>query len=251
MGALAAAGHSTETMLEFFRKASPFRFSMVTVRKPGILDTAKVVANFREYFPDDSFEGLKVKLSPDGHRHHQCLASRSSNRAAHLRDPGFVFDAHGLHTHRDRRTVVCGRRCAQQFSDRETLPRPLRRGGGPLREPRSEPYGKATWAVCSRSPSGRFEVGMHFASKQKFHECDVMLTCPELNQYGIFDTKHHRAIFETGQRATLSCHRFDQAGPSPASRSSDVRRKLAGTPADDPRKCGGVTRDLPASRCTR
>ena len=52
VGALAAAGHSTETMLEFFQKASPFRLSVVTVRKAGILDTAKVVERFREYFPD-------------------------------------------------------------------------------------------------------------------------------------------------------------------------------------------------------
>jgi len=44
VGALAAASHSTETMLEFFQKASPFRLSVVTVRKAGILDTAKVVS---------------------------------------------------------------------------------------------------------------------------------------------------------------------------------------------------------------
>jgi hypothetical protein len=62
IGALAAAGHPTETMLEFFRKASPFRLSVVTVSKPGILDTAKVVASFREYFPEDSFEALKIRL---------------------------------------------------------------------------------------------------------------------------------------------------------------------------------------------
>ena len=62
IGALAAAGHSTEEMLEFFLKASPFRLSVVTIRKAGILDTAKVVASFREYFPDDSFESLKIRL---------------------------------------------------------------------------------------------------------------------------------------------------------------------------------------------
>ena len=45
---------------------------------------------------------------------------------------------------------------------------------------------------------------MHFASKQKFHECDVMLKCPDLSQYSLFDTKHHREIFEQGKRATLA-----------------------------------------------
>jgi predicted acylesterase/phospholipase RssA len=62
IGALAAAGHSTETMLEFFQKASPFRLSVVTVRKAGILDTAKVVASFREYFPEDSWPRTAAKL---------------------------------------------------------------------------------------------------------------------------------------------------------------------------------------------
>jgi predicted acylesterase/phospholipase RssA len=71
IGALAAAGHPTETMLEFFHKASPFRLSAVAVRKAGILDTAKVVAGFREYFPDDSFEALKISSTP---------GSRSSSR---------------------------------------------------------------------------------------------------------------------------------------------------------------------------
>jgi hypothetical protein len=31
-----------------------------------------------------------------------------------------------------------------------------------------------------------------------------MLKCPELSQYGLFDTRHHREIFEAGRRATLA-----------------------------------------------
>jgi hypothetical protein len=31
-----------------------------------------------------------------------------------------------------------------------------------------------------------------------------MLSCPQLNEYGLFDTKHHREIFEAGRRATLA-----------------------------------------------
>jgi len=48
------------------------------------------------------------------------------------------------------------------------------------------------------------EVGMHFASKQKFHECDVMLRCPELSEYSMFDTRHHDEIFALGKRTTLA-----------------------------------------------
>jgi hypothetical protein len=31
-----------------------------------------------------------------------------------------------------------------------------------------------------------------------------MLRCPELSQYGLFDTKHHGEIFDAGKRATLA-----------------------------------------------
>jgi hypothetical protein len=31
-----------------------------------------------------------------------------------------------------------------------------------------------------------------------------MLRCPELNQYGLFDTRHHDEIFEHGKRTTLA-----------------------------------------------
>ncbi len=61
------------------------------------------------------------------------------------------------------------------------------------------------------------EVGMHYASEPKFHECDVMLRCPQLNEYGLFDTKHHREIFELGRRAALDAmesiqHALDAVG---------------------------------------
>ncbi len=55
--------------------------------------------------------------------------------------------------------------------------------------------------------SGRtLEVGMHVTSKQRFHECDVMLHCPRLNEYGLSDTnpKHHQQIFEAGREAALA-----------------------------------------------
>lgn len=50
------------------------------------------------------------------------------------------------------------------------------------------------------------EVGMHDTSKQKFHECDVMLHCPRLNEHGLSQTnpKHHQQIFEAGREASLA-----------------------------------------------
>jgi NTE family protein len=59
---------------------------------------------------------------------------------------------------------------------------------------------KGVVAVSERA----LEVGMHFNSKPKFHECDVMVRAPELSQYGLFDTKHHRKIFEIGRQAAIA-----------------------------------------------
>jgi NTE family protein len=201
IGALAAAGHSTETMLEFFQKASPFRLSVVTVRKAGILDTAKVVASFREYFPEDSFEALKIRLF--------LTATDIINARLRIFESGPLISA-----------ILASCSLPMVFTPTEIDGRWYVDGGvinnfpieplrgrcdvvvghyaSPLRSLR-EPDLHGLLAVSERA----LEVGMHFASKEKFHECDVMLSCPELNRYSLFDTRHHREIFEAGRRATL------------------------------------------------
>lgn len=59
VGALYAAGYGPPEMLEFFDKKTPFHLSKVAIAKPGIIDTAEVVADFEEYFPENSFEALE------------------------------------------------------------------------------------------------------------------------------------------------------------------------------------------------
>ena len=202
VGALAAAGHSTETMLEFFQKASPFRLSVVTVRKAGILDTAKVVERFREYFPDDSFEALKIRLF--------LTATEIINARLAIFESGPLIPA-----------ILASCSMPMVFTPTEINGRWYVDGGvinnfpieplrgrcdavvghyaSPLRSIKHSDL-SGVLAVSERA----LEVGMHFSSKQKFHECDVMLKCPELNQYSLFDTKHHREIFEAGKRTTLA-----------------------------------------------
>ena len=62
VAALYAAGYSPEEMLEFFKVKSPFKLSKFALGKPGFIDTEKVVADFLEYFPDNSFEALPKRL---------------------------------------------------------------------------------------------------------------------------------------------------------------------------------------------
>lgn len=202
IGALAAAGHSSETMLEFFRKVSPFRLSVVTMRKGGILDTAKVVEGFREYFPDDSFEALgtrlfvtatdivnaRLKIFESGPLIPAILASCSFPMVFTPTEvdgrwyvDGGVIDNFPLEPLRGRCDVVVGHYAS------------------PLHRVEQEDLSSVI-AVSERA----LEVGMHASSRQKFYECDVMISCPELSEYGLFDTRHHREIFEAGRRATLA-----------------------------------------------
>jgi len=202
VGALAAAGHATETMLEFFHKASPFRLSAVTVSKPGILDTAKVVASFREYFPDDSFEALKIRLF--------LTATDIVNARLKIFESGPLIPA-----------ILASCSMPMVFTPTEIDGR-WYADGGVINNFPIEPlrgrcdvvvghYASPLRSVTRKDLSGvlavserALEVGMHFASKQKFHECEVMLTCPELSNYGLFDTKHHDEIFDLGRRTTLA-----------------------------------------------
>jgi NTE family protein len=202
IGALTAAGHSTETMLEFFHHASPFRLSAVAVRKPGILDTAKVVDSFREYFPDDSFEALKLRLF--------LTATDIINARLKIFESGPLISA-----------ILASCSMPMVFTPTEVDGR-WYVDGGVINNFPIEPlrgrcdvvvghYASPLRSVSQKDLSGVFaiseralEVGMHSTSKQKFHECDVMLTCPELSEYGLFDTKHHSEIFDAGRQATLA-----------------------------------------------
>ncbi|HCM76944.1 MAG TPA: patatin [Cytophagales bacterium] len=62
VGALYAAGHSPDTILEFFKKTSIFSISNYAIFKPGIIDTSKLIAVFKKYLEDDSYESLQKKL---------------------------------------------------------------------------------------------------------------------------------------------------------------------------------------------
>ena len=62
VASLYASGYSADEMLEFFVQRNPFRISKLALAKPGIFDTDKVVADFLDYLPDNSFEALGKKI---------------------------------------------------------------------------------------------------------------------------------------------------------------------------------------------
>jgi NTE family protein len=201
VGALYAAGYSADESLEFFKAKSPFRLSRVTLRKAGFIDTDKVVSDLREYFPDDSFETLSKELF--------VTATDLVNARLEIFTSGPLIPA-----------ILASSSMPMVFTPTEIDGRWFSDGGilnnfpveplkvlcdsiigvyaSPLRTTGHEDL-KSFLAVSYRA----FEVGMYFASRRKFHDCDVLL-CPEaLTRFGVFDTKSIQEIFEIGYKETL------------------------------------------------
>ncbi|NER16848.1 patatin-like phospholipase family protein [Spongiivirga citrea] len=62
VGALFAAGHSWQSILNFFKKASLFHWKRYSSNKPGFIDTEKFYRDLAPYFPTDDFSILETKL---------------------------------------------------------------------------------------------------------------------------------------------------------------------------------------------
>lgn len=63
VGALYANGNSVNDMLSFFKETPLFKYSFLTLAKPGLIDTDKYLPIFKRYFPENSFEALEKQLS--------------------------------------------------------------------------------------------------------------------------------------------------------------------------------------------
>ena len=63
VGALHASGRCSEEILRFFDDANPFRLSRVALRKPGVIDSEKLVGAFESWFPEDSFARSSCRSS--------------------------------------------------------------------------------------------------------------------------------------------------------------------------------------------
>ncbi|WP_419213253.1 patatin-like phospholipase family protein [Maribacter sp. X9] len=62
VGALYAADKPIIDMLRFFKETPLFKYNYFAVAKPGLINTERYIATFRDYFPENSFEALKKKL---------------------------------------------------------------------------------------------------------------------------------------------------------------------------------------------
>jgi NTE family protein len=196
VAALHAAGHSPEAMLEFFVRKSPFRLSKVTLSKPGIFDTDKVVEDFKEYFPEDSFEALhkpifltatdlvegKLEVFATGRLIPAMLASASTPLVfaptevdGRLYSDGGILDNFPVEPLIGHCDVILGSFASEL---RAVTRRDLR----------------TSLAVSQRA----LEIGMYHNSRRKFHHCDLVIGLDELSAFGTFDTKRFAQMMEIG-----------------------------------------------------
>ncbi len=201
VGALYAAGYSPAEMLEFFETKNPFHLSKVAIAKPGILDSAKVVADFEEYFPENSFEALQKKLRvvatdliagvavtfDSGALIPAVLASSSVPMLfTPMNIDGGVFADGGIVSNFPSELIagIC-----------EAL---LGVHVGPIRK--CEPAEvSSSLGVLKRA----LEVGMFHSSRAKFDACDVVIQPKDLFRYGFFGIKYLREIEAAGYAAAL------------------------------------------------
>jgi NTE family protein len=201
VGALYAAGYTPEEMLEFFVRKNPFRLSKVAISKPGIIDTAKVVADFEEYFPSDSFESLDREL--------RVVATELTRGEAVTFDAGPLIPA-----------LLASSSVPLMFTPMEVGERVYADGGILSNFPVELIEGRCTTllgvhvspvGVQSRSDlqsslsvlQRALLVGMSRASEAKFWRCDVVVTPKELTVFGAFDTKHMQEIEKVGHAAAI------------------------------------------------
>ena len=200
VAALYAAGYSAEEMLEFFISKNPLRASKLSLVKPGIFDTEKVIADFLEYFPDDSFEALDKRIFLTATN---IVEARPEIFASGRLIPAILASASTPLVFTP--TEIDG----QWYSDGGIInnfpvepllglcDRILGVYASPLRSMHQPDLG-SSFAVAQRA----FEIGSYYSSKRKFHHCDLLLSPPELSAHGTFDTKHFAGIAEIGYRAT-------------------------------------------------
>ncbi len=200
-GALWAAGYDGPEMLRFFEERSPFRLSKLAVRKPGIIDTDKVVSDFRDYFPEDRFEALGKKLyvtATDLVQARMDVFESGPLIAPLLASSAFpgVFTPTEIDGHYYSDGGILANfpiepllgRCRHILGVNATPLRPI-----------TESDLDSMLDVTQRA----LEVGMHFTARTKFAHCDVIVSPAELSRFGTFDARRVREIRDIGYRATI------------------------------------------------
>jgi NTE family protein len=202
VGALYAAGHDTDTMIEFFKTTPIFNFSYYSSKKPGLIDSEKYQSYFKDYFPEDSFNALEKKLF---------VAVTDITKAKyHILSSGSLIKA-----------LIASASLPPVFSPVDYNGTLMADGGimnnfpvEPLRSTCKTILGSFVNPVKKMNPKEltntmkvfqrALDLKFYTDSKSKFKHCDFVIEPGSLYRYGILDTRNIDAIFQIGYNYAIA-----------------------------------------------
>lgn len=200
VGALYASGKSPDDIFEIFDKSVIFSFSNMALGKPGFIDLLKFKPYFQQYFPEKTFASLERPLF--------VAATDLVQGKTKIFKSGDVVDA-----------VLASSAFPLVFSP-YTINGKLYADGGivnnfpiepllkdcdyiigvyanPLKHIESNQL-KNTLHIMDRV----YQIATRYASLQKIEECHHILLPQQLEQYGTFEMKKAKEIYELGYAET-------------------------------------------------
>lgn len=200
VGALYAADHSYETMLDFFKKVKIFTFSRYARKKPGFVDTDTFQDFLLDYFPDNSFSALSKKLYAtatdlisattrtfeNGDLTKSLLASASFPGVfTPMAIDGSLFSDGGILDNFPVDPIL--QQCDEIYGVHVS----------PVKRMKIEDF-KHSYHVMERA----YYLKIYISSVQKFKHCDLVISPEELSNYSLFNANHIDKVFEIGYRSS-------------------------------------------------
>ena len=199
VGALYAAGHSPETILEVFKNIKLFSVSYFARRKAGFIDSERFEKFLSSYFPKNTFESLDKTL--------KVTTTDLVKGESRVFDKGLIIPA-----------ILASAAVPGIFTP-VGIEGSLYADGGvldnfpvtPLQEDTEEIYGsyvcplktltvkdfKHSYNVADRA----LQLMMHNNSVQKFKDCKLVFSSESLESFGLFKTGQTDRIYQIGYDA--------------------------------------------------
>ncbi len=199
VGALYAAGHGWEVILDFFKTVQIFSINRYARNKPGFVDSEKFYDSFVAYLPTDSFEALQKKLYitatnmldgtskvfHQGELIRPVLASASFPglfAPVKIKD-GYYADGGILNNFPSE--------LIQKYCDRM-----IGSYVNPFEKVKIEDL-KHSYSIMERA----YKIRMASDSLAKFKDCDLVISAKDLTNYSTFLLKDMDTIFALGYDA--------------------------------------------------
>ena len=202
VGALYCMGYSPEQMMEFFTVTPLFRLNKFAFSKPGFIDTDKFYSDFKKYFKEDRFEELEkqlyvttvdlchgnIRVFSEGHLIRPLLASSAfPGLFSPVSIDNILFGDGGILDNFP--TSPIKRKCDRIIG---IYASPL----GSIDPPKL----KHSVSVLERA----IRINYSKRSRKKFADCALMISPPELSDYGLLDIGKMNEIFKIGYDSAIA-----------------------------------------------